>query len=314
MKKPNRLAAKNGDTATKSAQAKRPAKSPDQSIRISPLPRAGVTHEKPLNGNGAQSKATPTSPANSGAAESAKPRNLTPIYGSEIGSFESQRLYRDGHTYYLVTDYEIVSLETPGLPDMPGQTVQEMTREQARAWLDATVIEQMIPAEFHRDFRHRRRAWTPSTTPDLMLGEVLSVDSLNGLNKLGADGVNVPAQVAGAVASWLSYAQWLTENRANGADEVKAAPGVLESEFYEHVHAQARASFLSEGGAQLYRALLTQARQMPLADAEKHLSRLADLIEYHPGLADEFKALNELLDAQSLLGKSTALKQTLEPA
>lgn len=194
---------------------------------------------------GAQSKATPASPAASGAAESTKPRNLTPIYGNEIACFDDQRLYRDGHTYYLVTDY--VSMEQEGTEkDGPGQTVLELTREQVRAWLDATVIKEMIPHVFQRDFRHRNRGYTASTTPDFTLGELLSDDSINGLNKLGAEGVPIAAQVAGAVQSWLTYAEWLRESPAlGGLDAVKTAPGILDCEHFECVHAKARGRFLN---------------------------------------------------------------------
>lgn len=286
MKKSNRIAPK-GDTARTRAQAKHTAR------------------------DGAVSPTKAERPADPGEAESSETRNLTPIYGNQIGGFCDQRLYRDGHTYYVVTDYGVVSQETPGLPDIPGQTVCELTRAQARAWLDATVIEEMIPHEFQRDFRHRHRGRTASATPNLTLGEVLSDDSINGLNRLGAEGVSVAAQVSGAVASWLSYAEWLKENHpARGAELVKAAPGILECEHYERVHAEARGSFLSAAGARLYRELIARARQMPVTEAAEYLDGLADLIEYHPALADEFNSLRGFLDGECLLGRSGALRET----
>lgn len=275
--KTNRISRK-ARTAAKAAQAKRPHPSRAKSAKASTV------------------------------APGAETRNLTPIYGHEIGSFDGQRLFRDGPTYYLVSDYNEMDVDEPGTALCPGQTVLRLNREQARAWLDAEVIGAMIPHEFQRDFRHRWRGRADSATPDLTLGELLSEDSIDGLNRLGAEGVSVAAQVAGAVASWLRYAEWLRDGALGGFDAVKAAPGILECEHYEHVHAEARGSFIDADGVKLYQELIARARQMPLAEAAAYLEGLAGLIEYHPALADEVRSLREFLDGACLLGRSSALR------
>lgn len=273
MKKPNRIARK-GDTAP----------------------------------TGAQSKATAASPAKSGPAASAKTSYPAAIYGTEIASFDDQRLYRDGDTYYLVTDCASVAQE--GIKsDGPGQTVIELTRKRVREWLDSTVINEMIPHEFHWDFRHRNRGWTASATPDLALGELLDEDSINGLDKLGSEGVDIAAQIAGAVASWLSYAELLRASPVGGLEAVRAAPGVLTQGHYECVHAKMRAGFITADTAEYYRSLIARARQLPVKEAVAQFRALASLIEYHPAFAAEFKSLTDCHEGEWMIGKSNALTE-----
>lgn len=53
---------------------------------------------------------------------------------------------------------------------------------------------------------------------------------------------------------------------------------------------------------------------MPVKEAAEYLAALADLIEYHPGLADESRSLREFLDGQSTLGRSAAIQENLSAA
>ena len=46
---------------------------------------------------------------------------------------------------------------------------------------------------------------------------------------------------------------------------------------------------------------------MPFAEARDYLKNLADLIEHHPGLADEHKQLMDLAEADYQLGRSPAV-------
>jgi hypothetical protein len=83
-------------------------------------------------------------------------------------------------------------------------------------------------------------------------------------------------------------------------------------EHFEFIHAGARSQFLSRNGAHFYQRLAEAARKMPLNEARDYLDGLADLIEYHPGLADERQALYDLLTGECTLVKSRAVTEAIE--
>ena len=97
------------------------------------------------------------------------------------------------------------------------------------------------------------------------------------------------------------------EGLSGAAERVKAAPGILDCENFDCMIARQRQSFLSPSNARLFAPLVAKARQMPFAEARDYLKNLADLIEHHPGLADEHKQLMDLAEADYQLGRSPAV-------
>ncbi len=280
MKKPNRIARK-GDIARTPAQSKATRRHPE---------------------------AVPSTQA---PAVGAAGLLIDPMFaglGSEIACFDDQRLFHKGSAYYLVTDYG--EMHTDDAVGRPGQTVQTLTRAQVRDWLNATVIDELIPSAFRRDFRHR--SGRGNATAQLTLGELLDDDAINGLNQLGADEMPVGAQVAGAVASWLSFAAQQGQF-PEARQRLREAPGLLDGDQVAYTIQRERSQFLAPSTAAFYDSLLDRTKGLPFAEAVEFLGNLAALIEYHPGLAEEFKTLHELTDAECGLGRSAAVMTQLKP-
>ena len=266
--------ARKPDSAPRNAQAKRPDRNPDKL----PNKPCGKVSKKPREASG-----------------------FVPIaaLGEEIACLEHQRLIKDGAAFMLKTEW-------------PQEKLEPLTREQARAWLDEKVICAMIPHEFRRDFRHRESATNHAS--GLCLGELLRDDQISGLNALGADGIPIQKQVEGAIASWLSYAEHMKETNPNAAATLKEASGVLTWDRMEDLIKLERGGYLTATTVKFFLGLVRQADQMPLQQAIVFLDGICDLIEYHPGLADEREALEKMLEGQAMIGNSAAAKTHLHAA
>ena len=153
-----------------------------------------------------------------------------------FGCAQGTRSDRIEYTGDLKTPWQLLKGNIPG----DGETVHHLTREQARDWIRRTIIREMLPHEFHRDSRHRENL--QPQLESLALGEVLSMDCIPGLAKRGREGMSIAAQVSGAVASWLDFAEY-TEGFSGAAERVKAAPGILDCENFDCTIARRRQSF-----------------------------------------------------------------------
>ena len=91
-------------------------------------------------------------------------------------------------------------------------------------------------------------------------------------------------------------------------ERVQAAPGLLDCSHFEKAISEQRSQFITAETAEFFRGLISRARDLPLAEATTYLDNLGDLIEYHPGFADELRYIRETVEGEFMLGRSPALK------
>lgn len=127
-------------------------------------------------------------------------------------------------------------------------------------------------------------------------------------------GLSSVEQLTGAAAAWIEFNKWKDKwGDHHEKDELRRIPYVLNPEAYDYIVAVERQFWISPEGRQLYQDLVGQLRRMPIDAARAVASGLRDLLAYHPGFHDEFRALDEFINSIDGIGHSYAVEPPKRP-
>lgn len=121
-------------------------------------------------------------------------------------------------------------------------------------------------------------------------------------------GVSPFDQLASAAQCWISYYRRQEKKGGDFSEgEMRGVVGALNPEQWEHIVSLERQFWISARGRDLYMELIGRIRRAPLDESMAIAEGLLNLVQWHPGFADERASLGLLLEGYDQIGMSNAI-------